>query len=67
MYCWMTLKNPNETTFELQHPILVSLLEDRQNQVGESTASETKMMNGEIGFKYQERKKKQDLFSLEKR
>lgn len=57
MYCWMTLKNPNETTFELQHPILVSLLEDRQNQVGERTASETKMMNGEIGFKYQERKK----------
>lgn len=57
MYCCTILKIPNETTFELQHPILVSLLEDRQNQVGESTASETKMMNGEIGLKYQERKK----------
>lgn len=46
----MILQNTNETALEWQYPILASLFEDRQNQVDESTARDTMMMNGETGL-----------------
>lgn len=45
MYYGMILQNPNETMFEHWQSILASLLEDRIRLM-ESTARETKMMNG---------------------